>query len=624
MAEQPKYDFSGLDEVSQETPKQSAYDFSGLDEAPAKPDYGDVAKMAGKSIVTGGFSAPAFAGGEAISDYLSDLGQGAIERLRGIPTQDVHQTKDLSQYKDVYLNRLKQEMAEDAAIKKEFPISGRVAEASGAILPGLVTGAGTLGIKESGKLAAKEALAQGLTREAAAAASRKAILGNLIESGAESLAYGGAQMIAQHPRSMLEGTEAREEISSDVLKAAPLLFAAGPVFKAGTEGLGELIGAGAAKLKGARQISNEVSDSPLISQTQKAFQAGKQGEGFSGSSSVLEREVGKKKSAVDQIMNYFNEKEKVLLDQKDFLLKEAVESGAVVPPSSELPLFKGTFEVHGMQEIGGRPFQNAAQKLEEYRRQGLSPVEAEKLRGELYQLLTKARSPQLRDSIINLRNELQSGLNKTVDGLEGLNSEISSFLQAGKQKFFPGQKLPNAREVQNVKLGNKVERLLENLRGRGPGSEDAQKVASELQSGLGKFVQESPEAAEKLGVNPQDLINMLRNKSDEVIMSQKLRGLAPTAQGAKIPLIGLGNKGLGLSIPVGLPGEKTILGAANIAGKVVGYTTKSAEKVASILPKMPGKTEAKKTAALFSLLQQNTKIRKEMNFSEDQKYEREE
>lgn len=501
---------------------QQAVDNSKNPEPPPEPDQSGGALQTASDLARGA--------GQGLSFGFSDEAVGAARALKDILT-DPNAQNFLKQYRQ----RQQEEQQANEAAAQRSPIAYNVGDYGSTILSGLLSG----GAAPAAKLGARG-------------------LANLALKGA---AIGGAQGLGRSTQTIEENPTG---LASDVAQGAT----AGAV-------LAPLLGSLSSKFSSTpvqkemdainKAASGSIEQSPLKAQLSQAYQAGKAGEGFNKTRDVISREAGKEQGAIKGIKDVFDTAEGKLLSNKKGLLESAE---AVIQPEpdkvSQIQPFLDFASKSG--EIAKKDLQEVADSLQLYAKGGLSPKAADATRKKVQEMASNVQDPNVRGSLVNLADELESGIEKTVPGYGEANSNIHEFLKAGRETLMSRGKEPEVSKLKVSNLGKEdlkteqeLQRILNTLRNYKEGAtKESQGAVDKTMSNLQNLFDENPDLAQKLGINLPGLEKQIYNAADQTAVASKL---IPGALGDLKP---------GSSL-FGIPsvGQTGLLKGANIAGQIV-------------------------------------------------------
>lgn len=491
---------------------QQAVDNSKNPESSPEPDQSGGALQTASDLARGA--------GQGLSFGFSDEAVGAARALKDILT-DPNAQSFLKQYRQ---HQQEEQQANEAAAQRS-PIAYNVGDYGSTILSGLLSG----GAAPAAKLGARG-------------------LANLALKGA---AIGGAQGLGRSTQTIEENPTG---LASDVAQGATV----GAV-------LAPLLGKVFEKAPVSAAAAEEIEQSPLKAQIGQAYRAGKAGEGFNKTRDVISREAGKEQGAISGIKDVFDTAEGKLLSNKKGLLESAE---AVIQPEpdkvSQIQPFLDFASKSG--EIAKKDLQEVADSLQLYAKGGLSPKAADATRKKVQEMASSVQDPNVRGSLVNLADELESGIEKTVPGYGEANSNIHEFLKAGRETLMSRGKEPEVSKLKVSNLGKEdlkteqeLQRILNTLRNYKEGAtKESQGAVDKTMSNLQNLFDQNPDLAQKLGVNLPGLEKQIYNAADQTAVASKL---IPGSLGDLKPGSAL----------FGLPavGEKGLLKGANIAGQAV-------------------------------------------------------
>lgn len=580
-------------------------------EAPKDPSLMTQIHQGSEDIIRGGAQGLTLGFSDEMLAAMKAGGTAAMDALPG-----GSELKNAEEYLKLYRAKQQEEQAANDLSKERSPYLYHGSEIGSAFIPAILSSGATAGTSAAG-IGLRQAFKEGGKKGVAKQLGKAALHGGAVGTVA---GVGGSH-------GTLEGDP------STIAKDALIGGTAGAA-------LGTAMKAGGALFKGKAPIENPnaVPESPGMNQTKIAYEKGKAGLGYGDSASNMSRQAAEQNQSIDAVRSVFDASERQLQGEKQALLDAASKAGVLIESNVDSKSAAIVFDVVTDSNAGIRKslWDETRALLEGYTRHGIAPEHADKLRANLHEIGKDSASETVKNAARILNKEIDKGFNSQVPGYSNINKEISSFLQAGKETLIRYgdsadahfASLSNTASPQ-LKVEKSIERMLENLRSGKSGALDAQGSLDELIQNLHEL---PPELVKKLGINPDVLRKEIVNHADGIALQKTMSG--PATSGISV----LGTH---------LPGKKTIMKAANVAGQAVRFAEPLVSPIASPIAKsgkalysagretldatagalaesqVPGLTnlgdalakgiasgnEAKKNAVLFSIMQ-NPEARK--------------
>lgn len=654
------YNFTGLDEIKKQ------YDFTGLESpeeaVPAGPKTVDSVLLdklsGGGSNLLDKLKTGAEYVGETAQDYgmgaLQDITLGGADELSGLgqaAAAKVTGTDQGRSFEDLY--REYQQLSEKGfdESKTRSPYAYGAGELTGGVAlgaltagSGLLLGAGGQTLKQVGKTAAKEALAQGLGKEVAKGAAKSAVRGELIETGLKTAPI-GALAGALSSKGNLDTEEGRQMMLADALGAGTVGAIAGPALRGTVETIAPKI---SKMLGNMKEWAGEFTeDRDLLRQLKKSYKMGQEGTRISEGQAYSGKVVPEQQLAdIREVTNKFLDADKKLGNQFGEVLNNASKIGTrITVDDNTIQIAKGFKELIDADNLLIGPAQSKKLSYElnnliKNNVNGLDPKNLFNIRSSLAEIGNSVDNPRMANLVRGLQTNLKGELESNIPELKALSKQFKEFRQSGPETVISGGQPVELEDVwfgdlhkKQATLSNDVRELLAGLTTPGQQKAKAARTFSQLINNLENFDKANPGKLKDLGFEDiGDFKKKLLEKADRWAIDRQVLGYEPQSSWLTqlfSTMLGSGSttaRGIQLDVMNRLGTVSNKLGnknyASTMANKLYNAPNNALKGLSEELQELPGlkylgdalakglenNSATNKNAALFAIMQ-NPKAR---------------